>query len=315
MDIAKETVAFGLPVKNRETEQSTVVLSQSIAFQKGDHQACLVHIYPKGPALGQRFSIHDQTMTIGRHAECSLSVSEGSVSRKHAQIDRLPDGRYIVTDLASTNGTFINNLRTTHCELRDGDYLRVGQVIYRFLSGGNIEAHYHEEIYRLTVLDPLTGLHNRRSLMDYLDREVERASRTHLHLAVALFDIDHFKTLNDRMGHIAGDFTLVALASRLRPMIRKHELLARYGGEEFALVMTDTPPEEAYTAGERVRQVIANEPFLFESMVYPVTVSVGVGSLELGEDLATNDLLNRADQELYRAKSQGRNRVCSYDAV
>ena len=111
----------------------------------------------------------------------------------------------------------------------------MGDCIFRFLAGGNIEAAYHEEIQRLSTLDPLTGLHNRRYLDEFLEREIERAARHQRTLAVVLFDIDHFKTINDRCGHLAGDFTLRSLASRIKGMTRADELLSRYGGEEFCI--------------------------------------------------------------------------------
>src|SRR5438067_5379550 len=139
--------------------------------------ACLVYIYPTGPHMGTRYPLGDDPVHIGRQEDCAVRNADASVSRYHAQIVRGDGGEYFVTDLDSTNGTFVNNQRRQEAVLRDGDYLRIGNCIYRFLAGGNIEAEYHEEIYRLTVLDGLTQVHNRRYLTEFFDREVVRSQR------------------------------------------------------------------------------------------------------------------------------------------
>src|SRR5947208_12516043 len=109
-------------------------------------------------------------------------------------------------------------------KLKDGDYLRVGNWIFRYLTGGNVEAEYHEEIYRLTIIDALTGIHNKRYLLEFLDRELSRSARHHRPLALLLFDLDLFKAVNDEIGHLGGDFTLRELAGCLKNAIRKEEL-------------------------------------------------------------------------------------------
>jgi two-component system cell cycle response regulator len=272
-------------------------------------EACLVYIYPSGPLIGRRYRVGTDPVLLGREDHCSITLADGSVSREHARLGLGPDGQYQVEDLVSTNGTFVNNARVRVGPLRDGDYLRVGNCIFRFLAGGNIEAEYHEEIHRLTILDPLTGLHNRRSLNEFLDREVERARRHRRPLSVALFDIDHFKVINDRLGHLGGDFTLKNLTMRLKELTRRDELLARYGGEEFALVLPETDLDRAILCGERIRKAVAERPFEFEGRSYPVTISVGLASVSGGDPGSAADLLRRADRWLYEAKRAGRNRV------
>jgi diguanylate cyclase (GGDEF)-like protein len=270
---------------------------------------CLVHIHPTGPSLGRRHPIGLEPVVIGRENTCTVVVPDGSVSRSHARIELGSDGRYRVYDLGSTNGTYVNNARVAEADLSDGDYLRIGNCLYRFLAGGNIEAEYHEEIHRLTVLDPLTGLHNRRSLDEFLDRELERARRYQRPLAVALFDIDHFKAINDRLGHLGGDLTLKGVSVRIKNLTRKDEMLARYGGEEFALVLPECELAGAFICAERARKAVADQPFECEGRSYPVTVSAGLGVMEPGEQLAAPDLLRRADDRLYEAKRGGRNRI------
>ena len=230
-------------------------------------------------------------------------------SRNHARIAREDDGSYTVFDLGSTNGTFVNNTSRRESPLRDGDTLRVGDCIYRFLAGGNIEAEYHEEIYRLTIQDGLTQVHNRRYLTEYLDREVTRAVRHERCLAVILVDIDHFKAVNDTRGHLAGDMALRELCARLRTVVRKDELLARYGGEEFAIVLPEADVTTARETAERIRLLVEHQPFVFNETRYPLTVSAGVAVIPKGESPSVAALLKQADTNLYRAKQSGRNRV------
>jgi diguanylate cyclase (GGDEF)-like protein len=276
----------------------------------GRGEACLVYIYPTGPLMGRRYPLARDPVVIGRSDDCAIPNNDGSVSRHHARVEVRQDGRYHVTDLGSTNGTFVNNAIKVESPLQDGDYLRIGNCIYRFLGGGNLEAEYHEEIYRLTVLDPLTGVPNRRHFQEFVDREVARAARHHRPLALALIDIDHFKAINDSMGHLAGDLTLRQLASSVGGTIRRDELFARYGGEEFAIVLPELDEAQAVAVGERVRRTVADQDFAFGGRRYKVTVSVGVAATSGGEAVQTADLLRRADDMLYKAKAAGRNRVC-----
>ncbi len=274
-------------------------------------QAHLVQIHPRDSALGNRYVVGHLPVVIGREAECTVPCQDQSVSRTHARVERRPDGRYQVSDLGSRNGTFVNNSPARVQILGDGDNLQVGSTVFRFLAPGNVEASYHEEINRLAALDPLTGLHNRRALADCLAREVTAATRHRRPLSVAMFDIDHFKAVNDRLGHAAGDLAIKALVATVAALARKEDLLARYGGEEFVLVLPDVGPEQAHKCGERARAAVAAQPFAFEGRSYSITVSVGVAGFRGGEWLLPSELVRRADEQLYQAKHGGRNRVCS----
>jgi diguanylate cyclase (GGDEF)-like protein len=242
-------------------------------------------------------------------------VTDNSVSRSHARIEPTSEG-YIITDLKSLNGTYVNDrpVRAGQ-ELCDGDYIRIGNAIFRFLTGGNIEAEYHEEIYRLTIMDGLTQIHNHRYLVDFLDREVARSFRHKRPLSVLLLDLDRFKAVNDTHGHLCGDAVLREVSNRLRHSIRREDLFARYGGEEFALVLVETVHEQAVEVAERIRGTIANKPFWYESVPLNVTVSVGVASTKGGEKTTAVDLLRHADQMLYQAKKNGRNCVVASSSL
>ncbi|MGL4419856.1 MAG: diguanylate cyclase [Gemmataceae bacterium] len=262
--------------------------------------------------LRRRYPLATDPVVIGRGDDADIQINNNSVSRRHAKIEPTTDG-YFVVDLQSTNGTFVGDFQvSTPQRLRDGDYIRIGNCIFKFLSGEHIEADYHEEIYRLTIFDGLTNIHNQRYLVDFLERELARSLRHNRPLSVLMIDIDRFKLINDEHGHICGDFILREMCLRLRGQIRREDLFARYGGEEFCQVLVETELAEAIEFAERMRSVVASVPFHFETHDIPVTISVGVASTcGQGESLNPKQLLKRADEQLYNAKNSGRNRVCS----
>ena len=171
-----------------------------------NRNACLVHIYPMGPGMGARYTLADSPVVLGRGTDCDIRINDHSVSRRHARIQPGADGYYAV-DLQSTNGTFVNDQPAMMYKLKDGDYLRVGNCIYRFLTGGNVEAEYHEEIYRLTIIDALTDEHNKLYLIELLDRELRHVQGRYARpLSLVMLDIDRFKQINESLGHLGGDF-------------------------------------------------------------------------------------------------------------
>jgi two-component system, cell cycle response regulator len=281
----------------------------------GNHRsvrdACLVHIYPTGTNMGRRYSLVDTILVIGRGDDCALKIQDNSVSRRHAVIEPTTQG-YMISDCGSTNGTFVNDaLVSIPRALQDGDYVRVGNCLYRFLTGSNIELHYHEEIYRLTIIDALTETFNVRYFNEFLDREILRSQRHHRPLALLMFDIDKFKTFNDSHGHLCGDFVLREMCRRVREVSRKEDLFARYGGEEFACVLVETQLIDAIEVAERIRIAIQDSVFLYEGQQLKITISIGIAVTTGLPPVAAAELIEQADQNLYLAKEQGRNRTVS----
>jgi diguanylate cyclase (GGDEF)-like protein len=292
----------------RSTTDTWITPIRADSASKKPH--CLVHIYPTGVNIGQRYMLSDRPVVIGRGDDADVKIADHSVSRRHARVEATSKGA-MVEDLGSTNGTFVNDQPIeTLTFLKDGDYLRVGNCIYRFLSGGNIEAEYHEEIYRLTIIDALTQIHNRRYLLEFLERELARSTRHHRPLALILFDIDHFKKINDQIGHLAGDYALREIAAMIKTSIRVEDLFARYGGEEFALVLVETAKPGALDVAERIRRRIEQQKFTFDGTAFQATVSLGVAFTDGTDKIASKDLIQQADEKLYEAKRTGRNRVC-----
>jgi len=192
--------------------------------------------------------------------------------------------------------------------LRDGDFIKIGRTIFKFLTGGNIENAYHEEIYRLTTIDGLTQISNKRHFLETLEREIARGQRYRRPLSLVMFDLDHFKTINDTFGHLAGDYVLKHLASAVKQRIRREDVFARYGGEEFAIVLPEISISAAMTLAEKIRQLVERHEFRFEKTKIAVTISVGVASTD-DRDLDAETLIKLADEQLYAAKAGGRNQV------
>ncbi len=212
-----------------------------------------------------------------------------------------------VIELGSTNGSYVNDVPIAERTLREGDLLRIGNAIFKFLTGGNVESQYHEEIYRMTIIDGLTQAYNKRYFLENLERELARCTRHGRPLSLLLFDIDHFKAINDEHGHLTGDFVLRELARRVKGRVRRDEILARYGGEEFAVILPETSRENAMKVGEDLRNIVAGSGFDFEGDQVPVTISIGVSTTQT--EVPMDQFIRIADENLYKAKRSGRNRV------
>ena len=167
---------------------------------------------------------------------------------------------------------------------------------------------------RLAHTDALTGLINRRGFVDIYTGEMSRARRYRRSLVVAMMDLDHFKNINDRYGHAGGDAVLRAFAATARAALRSHDVICRYGGEEFCVLMPETKIRGAMRVAERARAAIEKMMVMHEGKPIAATVSIGIASAfeAGGEECTGEELLERADKALYRAKAAGRNCVVSY---
>lgn len=273
----------------------------------GNADSVLVSIYPSGTTMGKRFALNKQEHFIGRLEELEIPLEGEGLSRRHARIYRDSLGWY-VEDLGSTNGTHVNDVKIATQQLKDGDLIRTGVAICKFLSGDNIEAAYHEEIYRMSIMDGLTGVHNKRYFLELMERELATSVRQQTPLSLIMVDIDHFKKINDHHGHLAGDFVLKELARIVMGRIRRDEVFARYGGEEFSIILPETGLEGARALAEGLREKIESSRFVFQGDSIPVTISIGVALLT-DTDKTSLDLIRAADAKLYEAKRGGRNKV------
>lgn len=248
-------------------------------------------------------------LTLGRDQGSTIEVNDDFMSRTHAILE-LTDAGYTLTDCNSRNGTFVNDQRifTSHL-LKPGDQIRMGNHIFKYLSSDHVEALYHEAVYEMMTVDALTSVYNRRYFEDAFRREVLRTQRHGRSLALLMFDIDLFKQINDRYGHLIGDQILKALTARIRTRVRGDEIFARVGGEEFAIVLVESGRENARMIAESICDLIASGPLLPEQPELKVTISVGGVFTNGLEPLTDEDLISRADHQMYLAKAAGRNCV------
>ncbi len=291
------------------TDEKTITSISSDPSEPGFSNACVVQIY--GGNLGKLYSISNE-ITVGRGELNTVVVDLPNVSRNHARFF-IKGGICYVIDLGSTNGTYVNDVEAISAHaLANGDLVAIGGSVFKFIAGGNIEALYHEEIYRLTILDGLTGVHNKRYFLEFIERELARAIRYKRPLSLAMIDLDHFKNLNDTFGHLAGDHTLRKIAQLMDGKIRREELLARYGGEEFAIVLPETDGAGAKVFCQRMCVAVAEHQFEFDGKEIELTVSIGIATVDpspTDHEMTPNEFIRIADEALYRAKQEGRNRV------
>jgi diguanylate cyclase (GGDEF)-like protein len=258
--------------------------------------------------LGQQIELLDEPVMIGRGTDCAISLQHPSVSRHHCRIWREGDAFWI-EDCGSTNHTYLNSQAITRAQLRDGDQISVGSNAIKFFVGSSVEATYHDELIDLAIYDSLTGFFNRRHFCAVLDEELEKTVET-APLSLLMLDLDHFKEINDQYGHLIGDQVLSTVSRIIRERTPMGLPIGRMGGEEFALVLPGQGLEAAATLAEVLREAIAERPIETRSNALIVTVSIGVSQTD-AKTSTRGMLLKQADDRLYRAKQDGRNRVCA----
>jgi len=271
-----------------------------------------------GPHFGDVFPLSERKeLVLGRSDDADVQLRDDAVSRRHAAL-RVEAGVAELRDLGSQNGTWVNGTRTDSARLSDGDRVQVGSAtVLQLVIADELEARWQLKVALGALQDPLTGLYNRRYLDERLTSELAAARRHGRALSVVLADVDHFKAVNDRFGHLAGDEALKLLAIALRGAIRKEDVLGRFGGEEFVVIARETGLAGARALGERIRAAVERCRCSFEGQPLGLTVSVGVtvsvGISEYVAGASERELIEAADRALYAAKNAGRNRVVAIE--
>ncbi len=273
--------------------------------------AFLIMISAKSAAgIGRMHKLEKSEVVLGRSSECQFQVDDDGISRRHAKVCIAPDGKFQVIDLGSTNGTYLNGTRVDAAVLKDGDKIQIGSnTVVKFSLQDQLDEQYQRSIYESATRDGLTRIFNKKYFLDTLRKEFAYCLRHRVPLSVLMFDVDHFKKINDNHGHQAGDYVLARIAQRINETIRTEDVFSRYGGEEFAIMLRESTEEQGYICAERCRRAIDGADFVFGSTPMRVTISLGIASLLDSDYTNPEDLIAAADRYLYRAKKAGRNRV------
>ncbi len=264
-----------------------------------------------GLNAGQVFTIQRDETVMGRGRDADLRIDDPGISRKHARILRAAGGRHILEDLGSANGILVNGRRIERADLADGDRVQLGpSLVLRFGLVAADEEALARKLYEGSTRDALTLAYNRKYAGERLASEVAYAQRHGTPLSLLMFDLDHFKNVNDSAGHLAGDAVLRVVAAQVQRTIRTEDVLARYGGEEFVVLVRGIEHKSVFILADRIRVGVERLTIPWESRTLKVTVSIGVASLaECAPKATVEALVALADERLYRAKAGGRNRV------
>jgi two-component system cell cycle response regulator len=279
-------------------------------------------IFLTGDLLAVPIPLEREEVILGRALEADVRVNDTKISRKHARINAIADKEtnivnYVLTDLSSRNGTLLNGEKIRQETLQNGDKITIGEHILRFEFLDEIDREFHRQIHRLLSHDDLTGLLSSRSFFSELRRESARAKHENRPFCVLMMDVDFFKNVNDTYGHLTGSKTLEEIGYCITQNLRSGDVAARFGGEEFAAFLLHAEIGQGLVAAERMRSEIEKQEFTIIRQGKPskethhVTISVGVASFP-DDSSDVIELVEMADSALYRAKREGRNRICAY---
>lgn len=281
-------------------------------------------VFLSGDLIAVPIPLEREVVILGREIGADVRVNDQKVSRRHAMIVTSTNGStgettYTLRDFGSRNGTLLNGERISEEVLQNGDKISIGEQILRFDLLDEIDREYQRHIHRLISHDDLTGLLSSRSFFSELRREAERAKIDDRPFCVLMMDIDHFKNVNDTYGHLTGSKTLEEIGDCIIKCLRSGDAAARFGGEEFAAFLLDAEIAQAMVAAERIRKEIETREFSVvrqgkPSETHHVTISIGIAAFP-DDSSDPIELVEMADSALYRAKREGRNRVCIYGAI
>ena len=293
-----------------DTENNTLMLDIEKAKSK---DAVLIII--RGNPQGKKYVLNKDELVVGRDKIADIRVNDNNISRRHSLIKRGNDG-FAIEDMGSRNGTYLNDKKlefTTY--LKKEDMIKVGTTILKYIPAGELEILYQENMNNAAYIDELTKVFNRNYITQAFDAEFKRAKALHTSFPVVIFDIDHFKNVNDSHGHDAGDYVLTELTTVIKSAgLRERDLLGRWGGEEFLLLVTNSTLEDAIEAAERVRVAVESHKFLYNKIEIPITISLGVANITAEHETYT-DLYKNADKALYYSKENGRNQTAVFEKL
>jgi diguanylate cyclase (GGDEF)-like protein len=300
---------FVMTDNSGKSGEKTIQIIRSVVAGQMHQEPCFVII--GGMDTGRIIPISEGKINLGRDPRCAVVLGEDGVSRFHAEVTRDATGSVVIRDLGSTNGTFVDGVKIQESRLNEGDKIFLGQwTILKYEVYDQIELAYQKQIYESSIRDGLTGIYNRKYFNQRIVSDLSFARRHNLWFTLMIFDIDHFKRVNDSFGHLAGDQVLKRVATSVHSMIRTEDVISRYGGEEFAIIAPGTDYGGGVKLGQRVLALVENETAAVSSgKTVKVTVSIGFASVAPGVAAEPADAIALADENLYKAKQEGRNRA------
>jgi diguanylate cyclase (GGDEF)-like protein len=254
------------------------------------------------------WDLKQEEVRIGRGSECDIRINDEIMSRLHAAIQRDASG-FVLVDLNSTNGTYVNDKQIQRHRLAAGDHVHLGHHIFRFLALDPVAIQLHKTTFSQSNTDPLTQAYNRQFMQETLHRELLRAKHRHRPLSVAFFDIDQFKTINDTHGRLAGDEILQEFCSRAQDVLEEDAVFARSGGDEFCAILCENDFGEALGVVTRIRGDVASRQFKTREVDVQVTVSVGFVTMDGSAEFTVEGISHLAGGQLHKAKNCGRDCV------
>ena len=293
------------------------VTEVALKAEAEDRSGCPCLLVLSGKETGRIFSLSKAEETIGRSEEVDVLIVDPSISRRHAKLRLISPEAVSLEDLGSKNGTFFDGQRISQIDLRDGDRFQLGaSTILKLTYQDRIEQEFQRQLYESATRDGLTGLFNKKFLVDRLCAEFAYCVRHGVKLSLCMVDIDRFKGINDRWGHLAGDSVLAQISRLLHGASRTEDIVCRYGGEEFVVLLREIDERGAARYAERIRRRVERAEFQFidkdgSQRSIKATISVGLATLGVRGFATIDDFITAADKQLYHAKRTGRNRVSS----
>lgn len=299
-------------MRRKEDRKTLVNATPEPALTPGaSERAVLVMIYPPGAGLGRRFELGAAEVVLGRAAACDISIDHDAVAERHASIVREGAG-WRVVDRGSGRGIVVNDRLAREHALQDGDLVRIGDRVFKFLDGSNVEALYHEELYRMATTDELTRTYNRQYILESIERALSRRDLAERPLALVLLGVDHLRRINEQHGQRAGDQVLVALAQQVQSRLGPGELLGRHDSDQFIVLKPEAGRGAALELAEELRASAREWSVPHEDEAVRFTISAGVVTSDEGRSF--DRLLQLAHERLRSAKQSGRDRVVGVDA-
>ena len=290
--------------------QSSNPLHNSPLYGQNPMHSYLVCLLGPEELVGRYWMVNEETKIIGRSRNSHIPIQDLSISKKHLKIRVDETQEVFVQDQGATNGTLINNKKMdpqAEIKLKDNDKVKMGSIVFKFLKSGNPEIFSVKSSLEKSFRDTLTGVGNRLMLERRAKELFQQSKRHKTPLSLIIFDIDHFKKVNDTYGHPAGDFILRETAQMVKTCFRSDDIVTRCGGEEFCIIVQSLPGR-AESAMESARKKLQSKVFKYKDQKIKVTLSAGISCYQ-STDKKWKNIYERADKLLYKAKTTGRNKI------